>query len=107
MAVNQKVIQLKAQGKKIISLVVGEPDFDAPKPIKDAVTTALTRTFKIFRNRGVKAFREAVCMKLKRDNGLDYDPSQIIGRGAKQAISTALDVLLDAGQEVLILLLIG
>jgi len=104
MAVNQKVIQLKAQGKKIISLVVGEPDFDTPKPIKDAVTTALDKNFTRYsETEGVKAFREAVCMKLKRDNGLDYDPSQIIVTcGAKQAISTALDVLLDAGQEVLI-----
>jgi aspartate aminotransferase len=104
MAVNQKVIQLKAQGKKIISLVVGEPDFDTPKPIKDAVTTALDKNLTRYsETEGVKAFREAVCMKLKRDNGLDYDPSQIIVTcGAKQAISTALDVLLDAGQEVLI-----
>ena len=104
MAVNQKVIQLKAQGKKIISLVVGEPDFDTPKPIKEAVTTALDKNLTRYsETEGVKAFREAVCMKLKRDNGLDYDPSQIIVTcGAKQAISTALDVLLDAGQEVLI-----
>lgn len=104
MAVNQKVIELKAKGKKIISLVVGEPDFETPQPIKDAVTHALSKNLTRYsETEGVKAFREAICMKLKRDNGVIYEPTQIIVTcGAKQAISTALDVILDAGDEVLV-----
>ena len=104
MAVNQKVIELKAQGKKIISLVVGEPDFETPQPIKDAVADALKKNLTRYsETEGVKAFRESICMKLKRDNGVTYDASQVIVTcGAKQAISTALDVMLDAGDEVLV-----
>ncbi len=104
LAVNQKVIELKAQGKKIISLVVGEPDFETPQPIKDAVSEALKKNLTRYsETEGVKAFREAICMKLKRDNGVTYDPSQIIVTcGAKQAISTSLDVMLDGGDEVLV-----
>ena len=104
MAVNQKVIELKAKGKKIISLVVGEPDFETPQPIKNAVSDALSKNLTRYsETEGVKAFREAICMKLKRDNGVIYEPTQIIVTcGAKQAISTALDVMLDAGDEVLV-----
>ena len=104
MAVNQKVIELKAKGKKIISLVVGEPDFETPQPIKNAVSDALSKNLTRYsETEGVKAFREAICMKLKRDNGVIYEATQIIVTcGAKQAISTALDVMLDAGDEVLV-----
>ncbi len=104
MAVNQKVIELKAKGKKIISLVVGEPDFETPQPIKDAVSDALKKNLTRYsETEGVKVFRDAICMKLKKDNNVVYDPSQIIVTcGAKQAISTALDVILDAGDEVLV-----
>jgi aspartate aminotransferase len=104
MAVNQKVIELKAKGKKIISLVVGEPDFETPQFIKDATYKALNANLTRYsETEGVKALRIAVCEKLKKENGLDYDPSQvIITCGAKQAISSALCALVDEGEEVLV-----
>jgi aspartate aminotransferase len=104
MAVNQKVIELKSKGKKIVSLVVGEPDFETPDFIKEAVNQALKKNYtKYTETQGILPLREAICEKLQRDNGLKYDPSQIITTcGAKQAISTALFVLIDEGEEVLV-----
>jgi len=104
LAVNKKVIELKAKGQKIIGLVVGEPDFNTPQPIKDAVTDALNKNLTRYtETEGIKSLREAISVKLKRDNNISYDISQIIVTcGAKQAISTALCVLLDPGDEVLV-----
>ncbi|MEI6092753.1 MAG: pyridoxal phosphate-dependent aminotransferase [bacterium] len=104
MAVNQKVIELKSKGKKIVSLVVGEPDFETPDFIKEAVAVALKKNLTRYTEaQGILSLREAICEKLKRDNGLHYDPSQIIVTcGAKQAISAALFVLVDSGEEVLV-----
>ncbi len=104
MAVNQKVIELKSKGKKIISLVVGEPDFETPQFIKDATYKALNANLtKYSETEGVKALRESICVKLKKENDLEYDPTQvIITCGAKQAISSALCALIDQGDEVLV-----
>ncbi len=104
MAVNKKVIELKSKGKKIVSLVVGEPDFETPDFIKEAVCQALKKNYTRYTDtQGIVALREAVCEKLKKGNGLNYEPSQIIVTcGAKQAIATALFVLIDAGEEVLV-----
>jgi len=104
MAVNQKVIELKAMGKEIISLVIGEPDFETPQFIKDATYKALNANYtKYSETEGVKALRVAICEKLKKENGLTYDATQvIITCGAKQAISSALCVLIDQGEEVLV-----
>lgn len=104
MAVNQKVIELKSKGREIISLVVGEPDFETPQFIKDATYKALNENFtKYSETEGIKPLREAICGKLKRENGLTYDATQVIVTcGAKQAISMALCVLLDQGEEVIV-----
>jgi len=104
LAVNQKVMELKAKGKKIVSLVVGEPDFETPEFIKTAAVDALKKNYtKYTETQGILALREAICEKLKRENSINYDPSQIIVTcGAKQAISTALFVLIDSGEEVLV-----
>ncbi len=104
MAVNKKVIELKARGERIISLVVGEPDFNTPDFIKSAVNDALKKNLTRYTDApGIIDLRTAICEKLKKDNGLVYDPAQVIVTcGAKQAISTALCVLLDGGEEVLV-----
>lgn len=104
MAVNQKVIELKSKGRDIISLVVGEPDFETPQFIKDATYKALNNNFtKYSETEGIKPLREAICGKLKRENNLEYDSTQVIVTcGAKQAISMALCVLIDEGEEVLV-----
>lgn len=104
LAVNQKVIELKAKGAKIINLVVGEPDFETPQFIKDSAYKALNNNYtKYSETEGVKALRVAVTEKLQRENKLNYDPTQlIITCGAKQAISMALFVLVDPGEEVLV-----
>lgn len=104
MAVNQKVIELKSKGKKIVSLVVGEPDFETPDFIKEAIAVALKNNLTRYTEaQGILSLREAICAKLKRDNNLNYDASQIIVTcGAKQAISVALFVLIDSGEEVLV-----
>ncbi|MBN1114873.1 MAG: pyridoxal phosphate-dependent aminotransferase [Oligoflexia bacterium] len=104
MAVNQKVIDLKAQGKRMISLVVGEPDFDTPQFIKDACVESLAANQTRYTGpQGILPLREAIAQKLKRDNNVEYSPVQIIVTcGAKQAIAMALAVAIDPGDEVLI-----
>jgi len=104
LAVNQKVIELKSKGREIISLVVGEPDFETPQFIKDATYKALNNNFtKYSETEGIKPLREAICGKLKRENDINYDVTQVILTcGAKQAISMALCVLIDQGEEVII-----
>lgn len=104
MAVNKKVIELKAKGERIISLVVGEPDFNTPDFIKAAVNDALKKNLTRYTDApGLLELRSAICNKLKTDNNINYEPGQIIVTcGAKQAISTALCVLLDEGEEVLV-----
>ncbi|MCX6113096.1 MAG: pyridoxal phosphate-dependent aminotransferase [Proteobacteria bacterium] len=105
LAVNQKVMELKSKGKKIISLVVGEPDFETPEFIKNAAIEALKKNYtKYTETQGIIPLREAICEKLKRENGLNYEPSQIIVTcGAKQAISTDLEKVATTKTKVLIL----
>jgi aspartate aminotransferase len=104
MAVNKKVIELKARGERIISLVVGEPDFNTPEFIKEALTEALKKNLTRYTDApGIMELRTVICEKLKRDNNINYEAGQVIVTcGAKQAISTALCVLLDEGDEVLV-----
>ncbi len=100
----QKARDLKAQGRDVISLSVGEPDFDTPPHIKQAAVEAIARgETKYPPVSGIVPLREAIARKFKRENGLDYKPSQtIVGTGGKQVIYNALLATLNPGDEVVI-----
>ena len=95
---------LKGEGHDVISLSVGEPDFDTPGFIRDAAKTALDDGYTRYTPvPGLMEFREAIVHKLKRDNGLSYDVNNIVvSNGAKQSISNLCSALIDPGDEVII-----
>ncbi|GJE58456.1 pyridoxal phosphate-dependent aminotransferase [Methylobacterium trifolii] len=103
-AMTQKARELKAGGMDVISLSVGEPDFDTPQHIKDAAIEAIARgETKYPPVSGIVPLREAIAKKFKRENGLDYKPSQtIVGTGGKHVIYNALLATLNPGDEVVI-----
>jgi aspartate aminotransferase len=103
-AVTQKARDLKAQGRDIISLSVGEPDFDTPDNIKKAAIAAIERgETKYPPVLGIPPLREAIAAKFKRENGLDYKASQtIVGTGGKQILYNAFLTTLNKGDEVII-----
>lgn len=96
--------ELKAQGKDVISLSLGEPDFNTPEFIKEAAKKAMDENFtKYTPVAGYLDLRESICRKLKRDNNLDYEPSQIVtSTGAKQSIANVVMSLINPGDEVII-----
>lgn len=96
--------ELKAQGKDIIDLSLGEPDFDTPVHIKEAAKTAIDKGYtKYTPVPGYLELRQAISNKFKRENGLDYTPDQIVvSTGAKQSIANVALCLLDPGDEVLL-----
>lgn len=96
--------ELKAQGKDIISLSAGEPDFDTPDNIKEAAIAAIRRgESKYTIVDGIPELKAAIVKKFKRDNGLDYKPSQVsVGTGGKQVLFNALMATLNPGDEVVI-----
>ncbi|MEM9837036.1 MAG: pyridoxal phosphate-dependent aminotransferase [Bacteroidota bacterium] len=97
--------EVKAQGHDVISLSLGEPDFDTPEHIKQAAKAALDAgQTKYTPVPGTPALRQAISDKFKRENNLDYAPSQIVvSTGAKQSIANLAWALLDEGDEVVIL----
>lgn len=103
-AVSQKARELKAAGRDVIGLGAGEPDFDTPDNIKEAAMDAIKRgETKYTPVSGIPPLREAIAKKFKRENGLDYDPSQVIvGTGGKQILFNALMATLNKGDEVII-----
>jgi aspartate aminotransferase len=103
-AITQKARDLKASGQDIISLSVGEPDFDTPEHIKKAAIAAIERgETKYPPVSGIMPLREAIAEKFKRENGLDYKASQtIVGTGGKQVLYNAFLVTLNPGDEVII-----
>ena len=103
-AVTQKARDLKAQGREIISLSVGEPDFDTPDNIKKAAIEAIQRgETKYTPVAGIQPLREAIAKKFKRENNLDYKPSQtIVCTGGKQVLYNAFVSTLNKGDEVII-----
>ncbi len=103
-AVTQKARELKAQGRNVISLSVGEPDFDTPDNIKKAAIDAINRgETKYTPVSGITPLREAIAAKFKRENGLDYKPTQtIVGTGGKQILFNAFAATLNPGDEVII-----
>jgi len=103
-AVTQKAAELKRAGKDVIGLGAGEPDFDTPQNIKDAAIAAIhAGKTKYTAPDGIPELKEAICAKLKRDNGLDYTPAQVsVGTGGKQILYNALMATLNEGDEVVI-----
>ncbi|HEV2544388.1 MAG TPA: pyridoxal phosphate-dependent aminotransferase [Methylobacterium sp.] len=103
-AMTQKARELKASGVDVISLSVGEPDFDTPDHIKEAAIDAIRRgETKYPPVSGINPLREAIVKKFKRENGLDYKVSQtIVGTGGKHVIYNALLATLNPGDEVVI-----
>ena len=78
-AVTTRAAELKAEGRDVIGLGAGEPDFDTPQHIKDAAVAAMARgDTKYTPTAGTLALRQAICAKLKRDHGLEYQPNQVI-----------------------------
>jgi aspartate aminotransferase len=104
LAVQAKAKELRAQGVDVISFGAGEPDFDTPSRIKDAALRAMQRgQTKYTEVGGVPELRAAVCAKLKRDNGLDYEPADIlVSVGAKHTLFNLVMALLNPGDEVLV-----
>jgi len=101
---SNKVRELKAAGIDVISLTLGEPDFDVPKDIKEAAFEAINENYSHYSPvPGFLELRQAIAHKLKRDNQLDYKPSQIcVSSGAKQSIFNVLASVLDKGDEVIL-----
>ena len=103
-AMARKSRELKANGIDIISLSLGEPDFNTPDVIKEAAKKAIDDNFSYYTHvSGYLELREAICKKFKRDNGLDYSPDEIVvSTGAKQSIANAVLCLVNPGDEVII-----
>ena len=104
LAMAAKARELKAAGKDIISLSLGEPDFNTPDFIKDAAIEAVNQNYNSYSPvDGYAELKEAICTKFQRDNGLTYQPKQIVvSTGAKQSIANIAQVLLNPGDEVLL-----
>lgn len=104
LAMTAKARELQAQGIDVISLSIGEPDFNTPEEVKLAAKDAIDKNFTHYPPvPGYADLREAICTKLKRDNGLDYKPEQIVvSTGAKQSIYQLVQCLVDPGDEVII-----
>ena len=103
-AMASRAKELQREGRDIIDLAAGEPDFDTPQHIKQAAINAMAAgKTKYAPVPGIPELREAICAKFKRDNGLTYTPAQVtVGCGAKQDIYNAMMATLDAGDEVVI-----
>ena len=104
LAMAAKARELKLAGKDIISLSLGEPDFNTPDFIKDAAIEAIHQNYSSYTPvDGYLELKEAICVKFKRDNNLDYKPNQIVvSTGAKQSIANIAQVLLNPGDEILL-----
>ena len=104
LAVTALAAKLKAEGKDIIGLGAGEPDFDTPVHIADAGVAAIRSGFTRYTNvDGIPELKDAIIAKFKRDNGISYERNQIlVSTGAKQTIFNLCMAVLDTGDEVII-----
>ncbi len=104
MAAEARATELKEAGVDVISLAAGEPDFDTPERIKEAARRAMAvGQTKYTPVGGTSRLKEAICLKLRRDNGLDYEASQVMASaGAKQGAFNVIATLFDEGDEVII-----
>ena len=103
-AMSRKSRELKAEGKDVISLSLGEPDFFTPQFIKDAALEAMNKNFTMYTPvPGYDDLREAICRKFERDNGLKYTKDQIVvSTGAKQSIANVVLSVIGEGDEVIV-----
>jgi aspartate aminotransferase len=103
-AMANKAAMLKAEGKDVIGLAAGEPDFDTPQNIKDAAKRAIDRgDTKYTLVDGTMELKRAIAAKFRRENQLDYSPNQIsVGTGGKQVLYNALTVTVNPGDEVIV-----
>lgn len=104
LAITARAKAMRAEGKDVIDLGVGEPDFDTPKNIKDAAVKAISEGFtKYTKVGGIDELKDAIIEKLKRDNGLEYRRDEIIvSCGAKHVLYNLAQVLFEEGDEVII-----
>jgi aspartate aminotransferase len=104
LAADQKARELKAQGRDIIGLAAGEPDFDTPDNIKEAAIKAIRDGKTKYTNvDGIPELKEAICAKFARENGLTYKPSQVnVSPGGKPVIYNAMVATLNPGDEVIV-----
>jgi len=104
LAMSQKSNELKSQGIDVINLSVGEPDFNTPNHIKEAAKQAIDDNYSFYSPvPGYPALRNAICAKLKTENGLDYKPEQIVcSNGAKQSVCNVVLAIISKGDEVII-----
>jgi aspartate aminotransferase len=104
LGITARARQMRAQGIDVISFGAGEPDFDTPEPIKQAAVAALAAgDTKYTASSGTEALRAAICEKLRRDNGLSYQPNEVIvSVGAKHSLYNIMQAVLDPGDEVII-----
>jgi len=104
LAIDAKAKKMRSEGIDIIGFGAGEPDFDTPDHIKKAAIDAINAGFtKYTPASGTLELKQAICRKFKRDNGLDYNPSNIvISNGAKHSLVNALQAICNPGDEVII-----
>ena len=103
-AISNKAMAMQAEGKDVIGLAAGEPDFDTPDNIKDAAIAAIKAgKTKYTAVDGIAELKKAIVAKFKRENGLDYKPSQVsVGTGGKQVLFNALMATVNPGDEVVV-----
>ncbi len=103
-AISTKAMELKAEGRDVIGLSAGEPDFDTPDNIKEAAIKAIRDgKTKYTPVDGVPELKKAICAKFARDNGLKYEPAQVsVGTGGKQVLFNALMATINPGDEVIV-----
>ncbi|HBC29491.1 MAG TPA: aspartate aminotransferase, partial [Prevotellaceae bacterium] len=104
LAMSQRSGELRAQGVDIINMSVGEPDFNTPEHIKEAAIKAVRDNWTRYSPvPGYPELRKAIVEKLRRENGLDYQPGQILcSNGAKQSVCNTVMALVNPGDEVII-----
>lgn len=105
LSITAKANALKAEGVDVISFAAGEPDFNTPEPIQEAAIAAIRAGFtKYTPSSGTKDLKEAIAAKLERENGLKYSPDQIVAScGAKHSVYNTMQVLVDPGDEVILI----
>ncbi|MDF2592725.1 MAG: aspartate/tyrosine/aromatic aminotransferase [Clostridia bacterium] len=104
LSIDAKLKQMLADGIKVYGFGVGEPDFETPKYIRDAAVEAIDKGMtKYTPAQGTMELRKAICAKMKRDHGLEYNPNQIIASsGAKHSLSNSFAAILNPGDEVIV-----
>ena len=104
LAITAKAKKMASEGKDLAAFTAGEPDFDTPEHIRDEAIRAINIGFTRYTpSSGTLELRKAICEKLKKDNGLTYEPAQIVvSNGAKHSLTNAFMAILNEGEEVIV-----